>query len=168
MQKSLYKAYCDYFGKKTAITFKTLEYYDMISYTVLQEDDVNIDVDIHVGETIDVEDDDGPEIREYALIRGIFTHIANDEKKYAFLILDWYYNTGRTDNFTGSKIYKLQKSDDNSWPHIHSFHIVDRISRVHFVHNCKTNCDAHDHTLSNNSEYLLNEFFYMVVSIFCY
>ncbi len=56
----------------------------MISYTVLQEDDVNIDVDIHVGETIDVEDDDEPEIREYALIRGIFTHIANDEKKYAF------------------------------------------------------------------------------------
>ena len=35
MQRYLYKAYYDYFGKKTAITFKTLEYYDMIKYTVL-------------------------------------------------------------------------------------------------------------------------------------
>ena len=71
-------------------------------------------------------------------------------KKICFLILDWYYNTGQIDNFTGSKIYKLQESDDVSWPHIHSFYIVNRISQVHFVHNCKTNCDTHDHTLSNN------------------
>ena len=84
MQKSLYKAYCDYFGKKTAITFKTLEYYDIISYTVLQEDNIIIDVNIHVSETIDVEDDDEPEICEYALIRGIFTHVANDKKNMLF------------------------------------------------------------------------------------
>ena len=75
---------------------------------------INIDVDIHVGETIDVENDNKTVIREYAFIKGIFIHIANDKKKYAFLILDWYYNTGRTDNFTGSKIYKLQESDDVS------------------------------------------------------
>jgi hypothetical protein len=162
MQRYLYKAYYDYFGKETAITFKTLEYYDMISYTVLQDDDVNIDIDIHVGEIIDIEDDNGTEMREYALIRGIFTHIANDNKKYAFFILDWYYNTGRIDNLTESKIYKLQESADVSWPHIHSFHIVDRIPRVHFVHNCKINY-ANGHA-SDNSEYLFNEFFYMVVS----
>ena len=115
-----------------------------------------------MGETIDIEDDNGAETREYAIIKGIFTHIANDNKRYAFFILDWYYNTGRTDNLTGSKIYKLQESTDVSWSYIHSFHIVDRIPRVHFVHNCKVNC-ANGH-VSNNSEYLFNEFFYMVVS----
>src|SRR5256885_2306751 len=162
MQKCLYKAYYDYFSKKTAITFKTLEYYDMISFTVLQDDEVNVDINIHVGETIDVEDDNGTGIREYALIKGIFTHIANDNKRYAFFILDWYYNTGQIDNLTGSKIYKLQESVDISWSHIHSFHIVDRIPRVHFVHNCKVNC-VNGHA-SDNLEYLLNEFFYTVVS----
>lgn len=151
MQRNLYKTYGDYFGKKTAISFKTLEYYDMITYTVLQDDDVNVDVKIHVDDVIDIEDDNGIEIREYALIRGIFTHIANDKKRYAFFILDWYYNTNRMDNFTGSKIYGLQESNNISWPHIHSFHIVDRVPHIHFVRN-------------GNSEYLLNEFFYITVS----
>ena len=136
----------------------------MISYTVLQDDDVNIDISIHVGKTIDIEDDNETGEREYALIKGIFTYMANDNKRYAFFILDWYYNTGRIDNLTGSKIYKLQKSNDILWSHIHSFYIVNRVSQVHFVHNCKVvNCADRDHA-ADNSEYLFNEFFYMVVS----
>ena len=54
MQKNLYEAYGHYLDKKTAISFKTLEYYETISYTVLQEDDVNIDVNIHVDDIIDI------------------------------------------------------------------------------------------------------------------
>ncbi|GES95457.1 hypothetical protein GLOIN_2v1483751 [Rhizophagus clarus] len=109
MQRNLYEAYRYYLNKETAISFKILEYYDMISYTILQEDDVNIDISIHVGDDIDilVEDDNGIGNREYALIKGIFTHKANDNKKYAFFILDWYYDTGRTDGLTGCKIYGL-------------------------------------------------------------
>ena len=110
MQRNLYKVYEDYLGKKTAISFKTLDYYDTISYTITQEDDINIDINIHVGDTIDIEDDNGTGNREYALIRGIFTHTANNHKQYAFFILDWYYDTGRKDNLTGCKIYGLQDS----------------------------------------------------------
>ena len=47
------------------------------------------------------------ENHEYAIIREIFTHTANDNKKYAFFILDQYYDTDQTDNLTGSKIYDL-------------------------------------------------------------
>ncbi|CAB4383467.1 unnamed protein product [Rhizophagus irregularis] len=54
MQRYLYKAYCDYYNKKTAISFKTLDYYNMISYTVLRGGDVNVDISIHVGDTIDI------------------------------------------------------------------------------------------------------------------
>ncbi|CAB4430866.1 unnamed protein product [Rhizophagus irregularis] len=159
MQRYLYKAYCDYYNKKTAISFKTLDYYNMISYTVLRGGDVNVDISIHVGDTIDIEDETGR--REYALIKGIFTHMANDGKKYAFFILNWYYNTGRVDNFTGSKIYGLQKSDDDSWYHVHAFHIVDQNPRVHFIHNCKSNCSINH--VTDNLEYLYNEFFYIAV-----
>ncbi|CAG8712801.1 4980_t:CDS:2 [Rhizophagus irregularis] len=123
IQKNLYEAYRHYLNKETAISFKTLEYYDAISYTIIKED--NVDINIHVGEVIDIEDD-GTKNREYAIIRGIFTHQANDYKKYAFFILDWYYDTGRIDDLTGCKIYGLQESKDVLWPHIHSFHIVDR------------------------------------------
>jgi len=161
MQRNLYKAYRDYFDKEIAISFKTLEYYDTISYTVLQEDDVNVDINIHVNDIIDVEDDNGMGNREYAIVKGIFTHTANDNKKYAFFILDWYYDTGRTDDLTGSKIYGLQESNNNLWPHIHSFHIVDRTPRIHFVHNCKANCiGCH---AKDNLEYLHNEFFYVAI-----
>jgi hypothetical protein len=94
MQRNLYEAYRHYLNKETAISFKILEYYDMISYTVLQKDDVNVDISIHVDDVIDIEDDNELGSREYALIRGIFTHKANDNKNYAFFILDWYYDTG--------------------------------------------------------------------------
>jgi hypothetical protein len=116
IQKNLYEAYRYYLNKETAISFKTLEYYDAIPYTIIQED--NVDISIHVGEVIDIEDD-GTGNWEYALIRGIFTHQANDYKKYAFFILDWYYNTGRIDDLTGLGS-GLQESKDNLWPHIHS------------------------------------------------
>ncbi|EXX57446.1 hypothetical protein RirG_207140 [Rhizophagus irregularis DAOM 197198w] len=158
IQKNLYEAYRHYLNKETAISFKTLEYYDAISYTIIKED--NVDINIHVGEVIDIEDD-GTKNREYAIIRGIFTHQANDYKKYAFFILDWYYDTGRIDDLTGCKIYGLQESKDVLWPHIHSFHIVDRNPHVHFVHNCKANCTNEHKT--NNLEYLRNEFFYLAV-----
>ena len=162
MQQNLYNAYCTYHNKKSAISFKTIEYFDAISYTVFQDDDMNIDVRIHVNDVIDVEEDNGMESHAYAIIREIFTHMANDRKKYAFFLIDWYYDTGRVDNFTGSKIYRLQKSHNNLWPHIHSFHIVDRKPRVHFVHNCKTNCIGNRHA-ADNLEYLYNEFFYIAV-----
>jgi hypothetical protein len=161
MQRNLYNAYRTYHKRESAISFKTIEYFDAISYTVLQ-DGANIDIRIRVGDAIDVEDDDEMQSRAFAVVRGIFTHMANDKKKYAFFIIDWYYETGRVENFTGSKIYGLQESDDDLWTHIHSFHIVDRRPRVHFVHNCKTSCVDNHHS-TNNTEYLHNEFFYMAV-----
>ncbi|GES96961.1 hypothetical protein GLOIN_2v1483751 [Rhizophagus clarus] len=163
MQRNLYEAYRYYLNKETAISFKILEYYDMISYTILQEDDVNIDISIHVGDDIDilVEDDNGIGNWEYALIKGIFTYKANDNKKYTFFILDWYYDTGRTDSLTGCKIYGLQGPNHDLWAHVHFFHIVDRNPRVHFIHNCKSNC-LNNHA-KDNLEYLYNEFFYIVV-----
>ena len=84
MQRSLYKAYDDYLGKKTAITFKTLEYYDMVSYTVARDDDNNIDVDVHIGDTIDVEEDNEMQSHAFAIIRAIFAHVANDKKSMFF------------------------------------------------------------------------------------
>jgi hypothetical protein len=130
----------------------------MISYTVLREDDVNVDINIHVDDVIDIEDETGN--CEYALIRGIFTHKANNNKKYVFFILDWYYDTGQTDSLTGCKIYGLQESNHDLWAHVHSFHIIDQNPRVHFIHNCKSNCSNNHAT--GNLEYLYNEFFYVV------
>ena len=130
--KKLYQVYSTYYKKETAISFKNLEYFEMISYTVLQEDDANVNVKIRVGEVIDVGENNET---AYAIIWAIFTHIANDNKNYAFFILDWYYDTGRMNNFTGSKIYDLQESND-----IHSFNIINQNPHIHFVHNCRANC----------------------------
>ncbi len=155
IQKKLYQAYSIYYKKETAISFKNLEYFEMISYTVLQEDDAsNVNVKICVGEAIDVQEDNE---LAYAIIQAIFIHIANNNKKYAFLILDWYYDTGRVDNFTGSKIYDLQESNND----IHSFNIIVKNPHIHFVHNCRATC-TNGHS-ENNTEYLYNEFFYIVV-----
>ena len=78
-----------------------------------------------MNETIDIEDDNRTENHEYTFIRGIFTYEVNDHKKYAFFILDWFYDTKRTDNLMGCKIYDLQELNNDLWLHVHSFHIVD-------------------------------------------
>ena len=46
--------YSTYYKKETAISFKNLEYFEMISYTVLQDDDANVNVKIHVSKAINV------------------------------------------------------------------------------------------------------------------
>src|SRR5437870_3976626 len=96
---------------------------------------------IYVGENNEI---------AYAIIRAIFTHIANDNKKYAFFILNWYYDPGQVDNFTESKIYGLQESNDD----IYSLNIDNQNPHIHFVHNCRANC-INGHS-ENNSKYLYN------------
>ena len=162
MQRNLYNAYYIYYKKESAISFKNIEYFDAILYNILQDDGLNIDIKIHIGDAIDIEENNETKSHAYAIIREIFTHIANDRKRYAFLIIDQYYNTGHVKNFTESKIYGLQELNDDLWSYIHSFHIIDQKSRVHFIHNCKASCVNNHHAI-DNLKYLYNEFFYTAV-----
>jgi len=162
IQWNFYNAYYIYHKKKSAISFKFIEYFDVISYNILQDDGANTNIKIRIGDAIDIEEDNEIKSHAYAIIWGIFTHIANDRKRYTFLIIDWYYDTGHVENFTESKIYDLQESDDDLWSHIHSFHIIDQKSCIHFIYNCKASY-VNDHHIIDNLEYLHNEFFYMAV-----
>ena len=71
-------------------------------------------------------------------------------------------DTGRKDSLTECKIYDLQEPNNDLWPHIHSFHIVDRNSHAYFIHNYKGNY-AKNNRVTSNLEYLRNEFFYVAV-----
>ena len=62
------------------------------------------------------------------------------------------------DNFTGSKVYGLQESNDD----IHSFNVVNQNPHIHFVHNCRANC-TNGHSEDNSEYFIYNEFFYIVV-----
>jgi len=79
-----------------------------------------------------------------------------------FLLIDWFYKNGNINLVTGFPIYGLQKSDDHSWYHLQPFIIVDRPPKVHFIHKCTNLCSEKSHD-KNNEEYILNEFYYLIM-----
>ncbi len=79
-----------------------------------------------------------------------------------FLLIDWFYRTRNVDTVTEFPIYGLQKSNDHSWYHLQPLIIVDKQPKVHFVHKCTSFCSEGSHDI-NSKEYILNEFYYLVV-----
>ena len=157
----LTKIYRDIYQCNGAIIQCHVDYYDSISFTVLHEEDY-YDITLRVGEAIDIEDTDDSDERSYALLQAIMIHQDDYERNNPFLLIDWFYRNGNIDAITGFPIYGLQKSDDTTWFHLHPLTIVDRQPRVHFVHKCINSCLKGTHS-KNNMEYILNEFYYIIV-----
>jgi len=157
----LTRIYKDLYQNSGAIIQRHVDYYNSIQFTV-KEKNIYSNITLRVGEAIDVEDTDDPDERSYALIRAIIIHQDDLGRNNPFLLIDWFYKNGRTDFATGFPIYGLQESDDLLWFHLHPLTIVDRKPKVHFVHKCTNHCSNGSHD-KNNEEYILNEFYYLIV-----
>ena len=98
----------------------------------------------------------------HALIRAIIIHQDDSGNNNPFLLIDWFYRNGNIDTVTGFPIYGLQRSNDHSWYHLQPLIIVDQQPKVHFVHKCTSICSEESHNMNNN-EYILNDFYYLIV-----
>ncbi|CAB4404894.1 unnamed protein product [Rhizophagus irregularis] len=157
----LTKIYEDIYQNYGIIIQRHINYYDFIYFTVLHENYYS-NITLRVGEVIDVEEDDNSNEQSYALIRAIILHQDDYGRINPFLLVDWFYRSGNVDSITGLPIYYLQESNDSLWSHLHPLIIVDRQPKVHFVHKCTRNCLGGSHD-KNNKEYILNEFYYLII-----
>ncbi|CAB5190902.1 unnamed protein product [Rhizophagus irregularis] len=147
----LERSYQDELNCTEHIASRKVKYFKSISYTIVDDDEV-VNVNLHVGDVIDILEDvssDTTDSREneakttisYARIQAIFLH-TKDQLEIPFLILDWSISLNTNDLKLCCPRYRLQRSADQTWHRIYVVKWVDHQPNVHFVHQCrKSGCN---------------------------
>ena len=113
MHCHLSAAYSDDMGMKGMLVNNRLEFFDYISYDVLDGEKAKERVTLRVGDVIDMEEEE--EEKAFAIIQAIFCHTANNAKRYVFLIIDWFQATGNKDELLECPYYKLHDPEEVQW-----------------------------------------------------
>ncbi|RGB22335.1 hypothetical protein C1646_776261 [Rhizophagus diaphanus] len=154
-------AYRDYFNFTEYIHNNKLNYYNYISYKILDEEGESSTIQIHVGDIVEIEvENDGI---SYVIVKAIFLHTYNNNKTYSFYYLNWFEKIeGKNgfDNIMMGQKYKICV-ERKKWINIFPIHLINLIPKIHFIHQCDSSCLIGNHNLSQ--PYLLNEFFYNAV-----
>src|SRR6185369_1223927 len=159
-EEDLIHAY-EYLGKKAALLFNTLEFYNYIAYSVKEDDDGGMTrIHVRVGDIVEVSEEQEEEA--YAQVKAIMLHKYNDKKFYPFFVFDWLSFTNSHHDLLQCAFYTLQSQTNQQWRRIYSLNFVDHISSSHFLHACSRKCTLKQHDPTKRL-YLKNEFFYKAV-----
>src|ERR1051325_4114071 len=99
----------------------------------------------------------------YTIIRGCFRHKANNEKYYAFVVVDWFEDINKNHPILGCPFYHLRTIESQRWRSIFPISAIDNLAqKVHFVHNC-TNLECQDHYNSRNRIWIKNNYYFTAI-----
>ena len=142
-------------GYSSAILNNSPLFFEYASF-LIEENDIPIQCHLHIGDVVSINSDENEE--SFSIIHAIFCHQKCD-RHFAFIIIDWFENTNQTK--LGCPIYRLQTT--SNWRRIFPISIVNAVSTVHFVHDCKDDeCVEGDHDLRNNL-YIRNLYFFKAI-----
>ncbi|CAB4437475.1 unnamed protein product [Rhizophagus irregularis] len=168
----LERSYQDELNCTEHIASRKVKYFKSISYTIVDDDEV-VNVNLHVGDVIDILEDVSSDTTDsgeneakttisYARIQAIFLH-TKDQLEIPFLILDWFISLNTNDLKLCCPRYRLQRLADQTWRQIYVVKWVDHQPNVHFVHQCrKSGCNNGRHD-ENNVYYVHNIFYYTAI-----
>jgi hypothetical protein len=114
---------------KAALVNFTLSWYEFASYTIEETNGNFSKVYLHLDDFVTIQEEDYKE--SYAMIRGIFRHKGNNGNYYAFVVVDWFENTGREYPLLKCPFYSLQTKN---WRRVFPLNILDNVQKVHFIH----------------------------------
>lgn len=123
-------------GLNSALIYSQMSWYEMATYTVEESDGVFSKVYLHIGDIVTIYEENNGEC--YAIIKGIFKYKGNDDRYYAFIIIDWFDNTNRIHNVLKCPLYRIQPIQDIHWRRVFPISIIDRVQKVHFVYDTKS------------------------------
>src|SRR5205823_4788109 len=95
---------------KTALVNFSVSWYKLASYTIEEQNGILSKIHIHIGDFVTIYEEDHEE--SYAIIKGIFRHKNNNNKYYAFIVVDWFENTGNEHSILKCPLYRLQATGD--------------------------------------------------------
>jgi hypothetical protein len=156
----LQESYSD-MGFKTSLIYSTKSWYELASYTIEELDGSFSKVILHFNDFITIIEEDFDE--SYAIIRGFFRHKANNEKYYAFVVVDWFEDINKNHPILGCPFYHLRTIESQRWRSIFPISAIDNLAqKVHFVHNC-TNLECQDHYNSRNRIWIKNNYYFTAI-----
>ncbi|GET58590.1 hypothetical protein GLOIN_2v1790940 [Rhizophagus irregularis DAOM 181602=DAOM 197198] len=145
---------------ETALINSSISWYKFASYMIEEENGILSKVHLHLDDFITIYEEDHEE--SYAIIKGIFQHKGNNNKYYAFIVVDWFEDTMVEHSVLKYPLYRLQATEDK-WRCIFPITVIDNVQKVHFIHNCNSErCQLPNHDTTNRI-WIKNNFYFTTI-----
>ncbi|GET57157.1 hypothetical protein GLOIN_2v1790940 [Rhizophagus irregularis DAOM 181602=DAOM 197198] len=144
---------------EAALINSSISWYKLASYTIEEKNGILSKVHLHLGDFITIYEED---YESYAIIKGIFQYKGNNDKYYAFVVVDWFEDTMVEHSVLKCPLYHLQTTGDK-WRRIFPITVIDNIQKVHFIHNCNSErCQLPNHDTTNRI-WIKNNFYFTAI-----
>ena len=90
-------------GFKSALLYSQMSWYKLATYTIEERDGIFSKVHLHIGDFMIIQEENHD--KYYAIIKGIFKHKANNNKFYAFIVIDWFEEINRIHHVLKCPLY---------------------------------------------------------------
>ncbi|CAB4400348.1 unnamed protein product [Rhizophagus irregularis] len=145
---------------EAALINSSISWYKFASYMIEEENGILSKVHLHLDDFITIYEEDHEE--SYAIIKGIFQHKGNNNKYYAFIVVDWFEDTMVEHSVLKCPLYRLQATGDK-WRRIFPITVIDNVQKVHFIHNCNSErCQLPNHNTTNRI-WIKNNFYFTAI-----
>ncbi|GBC42452.2 hypothetical protein GLOIN_2v1790940 [Rhizophagus irregularis DAOM 181602=DAOM 197198] len=145
---------------EAALINSSISWYKLASYTIEEKNGILSKVHLHLGDFITIYEEDHEE--SYAIIKGIFQHKGNNNKYYAFIVVDWFEDTIVEHSVLKCPLYRLQATGDK-WRRIFPITVIDNVQKVHFIHNCNSErCQLPNHDTTNRI-WIKNNYYFTAI-----
>ncbi|GET55957.1 hypothetical protein GLOIN_2v1790940 [Rhizophagus irregularis DAOM 181602=DAOM 197198] len=145
---------------EAALINSSISWYKFASYMIEEENGILSKVHLHLDDFITIYEEDHEEF--YAIIKGIFQHKGNNNKYYAFIVVDWFEDTMVEHSVLKCPLYRLQATGDK-WRRIFPITVIDNVQKVHFIHNCNSErCQLPNHDTTNRI-WIKNNFYFTAI-----
>ena len=109
-----------------------MSWYKLATYTV-EETGVFSKIYLHIGDFVTIQEENHDKC--YAIIKGIFKYKGNNNKFYAFIVINWFEDVNRIHHVLKCSLYRIQSTYNIYWRRIFPISIIDRVQKVHFVYD---------------------------------
>jgi hypothetical protein len=146
LETELYLSYKDIGINAAFVTSsKKIRWYELASYTIKEDNGNFSKVYLHLNDFVTIQEEKYKE--SYAIVKGIFRHKSNDENNYAFIVVDWFENTGQEHSLLKCPFYHLQTKN---WRCIFPINLLDNVQKIHFIRY-------------NNAKWIKNNFYFTAI-----
>ncbi|GBC20198.2 hypothetical protein GLOIN_2v1790940 [Rhizophagus irregularis DAOM 181602=DAOM 197198] len=145
---------------EAALINSSINWYKFASYMIEEENGILSKVHLHLDDFITIYEEDHEE--SYAIIKGIFQYKGNNNKYYAFIVVDWFEDTMVEHSVLKCPLYRLQATGDK-WRRIFPITVIDNVQKIHFIHNCNSErCQLPNHDTTNRI-WIKNNFYFTAI-----
>ncbi|CAB4374191.1 unnamed protein product [Rhizophagus irregularis] len=145
---------------EAALINSSISWYKFASYMIEEENGILSKVHLHLDDFITIYEEDHEE--SYAIIKAIFQHKGNNNKYYAFIVVDWFEDIMVEHSVLKCLLYRLQATGDK-WRRIFPITVIDNVQKVHFIHNCNSErCQLPNHDTTNRI-WIKNNFYFTAI-----